>query len=221
MTSTHPLLLLVLSLHSCTSKVFFDDLNDRPIWTAREKFQLELGYTHLHCKSGNHFERVIWNNDTSEYKQQPVECCACRAIIDHFEFLLRLQFERLPGMLTHALPTSWRMGQTVRRNENKAGSTVPFARHMDLILHMMPKACYNLSLAIPANETRIEKVKLVFEAVCDDLFDQFEDQIGLAFYNNFSSQTDTICGDDVVSACSDYVLEYEYVELGDNEEEEE
>ena len=53
-------------------------------------------------------------------------------------------------------------------------------------------ACFNVSLGIPAEETRIEKFQFVFESICDDLFEQFEDQIGLAFYNNMSSQTDLI-----------------------------
>ena len=103
----------------------------------------------------------------------------------------------------------------------KKKDTVPFARHMDLILHMMPKACFNVSLAIPASETRVEQFKLVLETVCDDLFDQFEDQISAAFYNNFSSQTDRICGDEIVTACSDFVLEYDFVEVEEEEEEEE
>jgi hypothetical protein len=218
--SSLPLLLLLLP--PCTASIYFEDLDDRPIWTARQKFFSELGYTHLYCQTGNHFQRVVWNNDTSLYEQQPVECCACRAIVDHFEFLMNLQTERLPDVITQDLPTTWRMGSTPRQRKETSTSTsntVPFARHMDLILHLMPKACHNVSLAIASNETRLDKVKFVFETVCDDLFDQFEDQIGLAFYNNFSSQTDTICGDEIVSACSDYVLEYEYVEVGEDGDE--
>ncbi len=188
------------------SSKFFEDENDRSIWIGRQQLHQKLGYTELPCSTGNHFERIVWQNDSSPVQVRPAECCACRAIIDHFEFVMQLQVERLPEEWKHAVPTSWRLGQ-----EGRTEDTVPFARHMDLILHVMPNACFNVSLGIPAEETRIEKFQFVFESICDDLFEQFEDQIGLAFYNNMSSQTDLICGDEIVAACSDFVLEYEYV----------
>jgi hypothetical protein len=134
--------------------------------------------------------------------------------VDHFEFLLELQVRRLPEEMMHAVPTSWRMGQ-----HGRSGETVQFKRHMDLILHLMPNACLNLSLAIPADETRLDKFKSVLEASCDDLYEQFEDQIGKAFYNNVTTQTETLCGDEVIAACGNFVLEYEY-EMEDEEDEE-
>ena len=197
-----------------TSTNFFEDETDRPIWIGRHLLQHELGYDQLHCSTGNHLERVIWNNDSSHLEERPAECCACRAIVDHFEYLLQLQVARLPEEWKHAVPTSWRLEQ-----HGRSAETVPFSRHMDLILHVMPNACYNVSLGIPAEETRVDKVMLLLEKACDDLFEQFEDQIGHAFFNNFSSQTDTICGDEIVAACSDFVLEYDWVEVEDGWEE--
>ena len=203
-------LILLLSTTYTSASLFFEDDDDRPIWTARERFHTELGYTELPCTSGNHWDRVIWKNDTSSYEIRPAECCACRAIVDHFEFLLWLQVRRLPEEMLQAVPTSWRMGQ-----HKRSGETVPFERHMDLILHLMPNACLNLSLAIPAEETRLDKFKSVLENSCDDLYEQFEDQIGKAYYNNMTTQTDTLCGDKVIAACGDFVLEYEYEEEGE------
>ena len=92
-------------------------------------------------------------------------------------------------------------------------SSVPFARHMNFILHYFDRACFNVSLAIPAEETRLELFQFVLESVCNEFFDTFEDDIGKAMYNNFSRQADLLCGDEVTGACSNFYYAEEFDEV--------
>lgn len=193
------LLVLVLVLDSATtaplgvSAVDVVETEELPasskIWAGRALFKA-FGYEELPC--GDPLD--LW----------PAECCACRAIIDHFEFSLDDQTRRLPSEVTHDIPASFRMGSDEK---------VPFSRHMHLILHTLPRACWNVSMAAPKQETRVQEMARVLEEACEDLYEQFEDEVTQAFYNNVTSQTEYICGDAVVAACSEFFYEEYYVDV--------
>ena len=183
---------------------------DRPVWTGRALFR-DFGYETLPCTLGRaHLPEGMDPRD-QPIGIEPAECCACRAIVDHFEELLGKFIDVLPKLeLERKVRTDFRLHSAGRKQD----AVVPFARHMDLILHNVPHACYDVTLMLPIEETRLEEAKRVLESACNDLFEVFEEPISEAFYNNFSSQTDYLCGDEVTAACSDFYLEekYEWVE---------
>ncbi len=188
---------------------------DRPVWTGRTLFR-EFGYETLPCTRGRAHLPEGTDPDEQAILVEPAECCACRAIVDHFEELLGKFVGTLPALeLERKVRTNHRLGTHGR----DADAVVPFARHMDLILHNVPHACYDVALFLPLEETRLEEAKFVLESACNDFFDEFEEAISEAFYNNFSSQTDYLCGDAVTAACSDFYLEetWEWVEEEDEE----
>ena len=206
-----------------------DDLapleNDaRPVWNARERF-LELGYSELPCGTGDHVARNYDFVDDGTVRLRPAECCACRAFVDHYEWMLNRIQADLPWAVKQDMQTTWRMEtrvdsrgvkqkkKTREEEDPNDPSRVPFARHMNFILHYFDRACFNVSLAIPATETRIEEFQLAIESMCNDFIEIFEDDIGKAMYNNFSRQADLLCGDEVTGACSDFYYVEEFDEV--------
>lgn len=218
------LLVLTSSHYPEISEIGLLENDARPVWGARNAF-LKLGYEELPCGSGDHVARNYDFVDDGTVRLRPAECCACRSFIDHYEWMLNRIQADLPPAVKHDLQTTWRMESRIDSNGVKQKkradheedpndpSSVPFARHMNFILHYFDRACYNVSLSIPAEETRIEEVQFVVESVCNEFFEIFEDDIGRAMYNNFSRQADYLCGDEVTGACSDFYYAEEFEEV--------
>ena len=201
----------------------------RPVWSARKRF-LELGYAELPCGTGDHVARNYDFVEDGTLRLRPAECCACRAIVDHYEWMLNNIQAELPWAVKRDMQTTWRMETRIDSKGVKQKPVdspnnpdkVPFARHMNFILHYFDRACFNVSLAIPAEETRLGEFQFVLESLCNEFFEVFEDDIGRAMYNNFTRQADLLCGAEVTGACSDFYYEEKFnevlVEVVDEEE---